>query len=101
MVFQPGRSAVEAGGAAPNAGSNLVQVQIARVREFPEKNFLLADEDFAGAFASFEAAVLAGSRMGKGSTGAESMPVALSSNGGGGTIVLLSVLLAPGLFWLL
>ena len=52
-------------------------MQIARVREFREKNLLLADDDFAGAFASFNAAIW--SRMGKGSNGAESMPVAFSS----------------------
>ena len=60
MSAQSGRYAVEAGGAPPDADSNLAQVQIARVREFREKNLLLADEDFAYAFASFEEAVLAG-----------------------------------------
>ena len=60
MSAQSGRFAVEAGGAPPDADSNLAQVQIARVREFREKNLLLADEDFAYAFASFEEAVLAG-----------------------------------------
>ena len=60
MSAQSGRYAVEAGGALPDADSNLAQVQIARVREFREKNLLLADEDFAYAFASFEEAVLAG-----------------------------------------
>ena len=60
MSAQSGRYAVEAGGALPDADSNLSQVQIARVREFREKNLLLAHEDFAYAFASFEEAVLAG-----------------------------------------
>ena len=36
------------------------QVQVARVREFREKNLLLADEDFAFAFSLYDEAVLAG-----------------------------------------
>ena len=36
MAFQPGRYAVEAGSAEPDAASNLLQVQVARVREFRE-----------------------------------------------------------------
>ena len=53
MAFQPGRYAVEAGGAEPDAESNLLQLRIARVWEFREKNLLLADEDFAYACATF------------------------------------------------
>lgn len=52
IAFQPGRYAVEAGCAEPDATSNLAQVQVARVREFREKNLLLADEDFAFTFSS-------------------------------------------------
>ena len=59
-AFQPGRYAVEAGGVEPDAASNLAKVQVARVREFREKNLLLADEDFAFAFSSYDEAVLAG-----------------------------------------
>ena len=55
-----GRYTVEAGGAEPDAASNLAQVQVARVREFREKNLLLADEDFAFACSSYDEAVLAG-----------------------------------------
>lgn len=53
-----GRYTVEAGGVEPDAASNLAQV--ARVREFREKNLLLADEDFAFACSSYDEAVLAG-----------------------------------------
>ena len=38
---------MESGAAEPDAESNLARVQVARVREFREKNLLLADEDFA------------------------------------------------------
>ena len=60
MAAQPGRYAVEAGSAEPDAESNLVQVQIVCVRKFRKKNLLLSDEDFAYAFATFEEAALAG-----------------------------------------
>eukprot|EP00435_Cladocopium_sp_Y103_P051985 s268_g16.t1 len=50
----------QAGGSQPDAESNLAQVEVARVREFREKYHVLADEDFAFAFSSFEEAVLAG-----------------------------------------